>query len=130
MECFFHFRNIQGLLSDGKTPHERRFGEPFNGPAIPFGAMVEYHPNSAKNNLDCVSLEHKSCRVCFSVMHCTREDLVNTIHPAPEIHEHFMTYNRLRNTAYIFTHNLNNPETTVTNYMNAMTHTDVITAHH
>ena len=27
-------------------------------------------------------------------------------------------------------HNLNNPETTVTNYVNAMTHTDVITAHH
>ena len=31
---------------------------------------------------------------------------------------------------YIFMHNLNNPETTVTNYVNAMTHTDVITAHH
>ena len=31
---------------------------------------------------------------------------------------------------YNFTHNLDNPETTVTNYMNAMTHTDVTTAHH
>ena len=37
------------LLSDGKTPYERRFGMPFNGPVIPFGAMVEYHPISAKD---------------------------------------------------------------------------------
>ena len=42
-------RNIQDLLSDGKTPYERRFGMPFNGPVIPFGAMVEYHPISAKD---------------------------------------------------------------------------------
>ena len=36
-------------LQDGKTPHERRFGEPFKGPIIPFGSMVEYHPISAKD---------------------------------------------------------------------------------
>ena len=40
---------IQDLLSDGKTPHERRFGIPFNGPGIPFGAMVEYHTISAED---------------------------------------------------------------------------------
>ena len=27
----------------------RRFGMPLNGPVKPFGAMVEYHPNSAKD---------------------------------------------------------------------------------
>ena len=27
MECCCYLRNIQDLLSDGKTPHERRFGE-------------------------------------------------------------------------------------------------------
>ena len=43
------FANIQDLLSDGKTPYERRFGMPFNGPAIPFGAMVEYHHIYAKD---------------------------------------------------------------------------------
>ena len=32
MECETCLRNIQDLLSDGKTPHERRFGEPFKGP--------------------------------------------------------------------------------------------------
>ena len=39
----------QDLLSDGKTPHERRFGEPFKGPIVPFGAMIEYRPISAKD---------------------------------------------------------------------------------
>ena len=49
MEFCCHLRNIQDLLSDWKTPHERRFGTPFNGPVISFGAMVEYHPISAKD---------------------------------------------------------------------------------
>ena len=49
MECYCYLRNIQDLLSDGKTPYERRFGIPFNGPVMPFGATVEYHPISAKD---------------------------------------------------------------------------------
>ena len=49
MECYCFLRNIQDLLSDGKTPYERRFGMPFNGPVFPFGAMVEDHPISAKD---------------------------------------------------------------------------------
>ena len=40
MECFSYLRNIQDLLSDGKTPYERRFGQPFTGPIIPFGSLV------------------------------------------------------------------------------------------
>ena len=54
MECYTYLRNIQDLLSDGKTPYERPFGMPFNGPVTPFGAMVEYYP------------------MYFSVMHYTR----------------------------------------------------------
>ena len=49
MECFTHQRNIQDLLSDGKTPYERRFGEPLKGPVIPFGSLVEHYPISAKD---------------------------------------------------------------------------------
>ena len=49
MECLSYLRNIQDLLSDGKTPYERRFGEPFKGPIIPFGSLVEYYPISAKD---------------------------------------------------------------------------------
>ena len=33
----------------GKTPYERRFGEPFKGPIIRFGAMAEYHPISLRD---------------------------------------------------------------------------------
>ena len=35
-------------MSDGKSPHERRFGEKCKGPIIPFGSLVEYYPISAK----------------------------------------------------------------------------------
>ena len=49
MECFTYLRNIQDLLSDGKTPYERRVGEFFKGPIIPFGSLVEYHPITAKD---------------------------------------------------------------------------------
>ena len=42
-------RNVTDLLSDGKTPYERRFGQPFKGPIIPFGSLVEYHPKTAKD---------------------------------------------------------------------------------
>ena len=47
MECHTYLRNVQDLLLDGKTPYERRFGKPFKGPVIPFGAMVEYRSISA-----------------------------------------------------------------------------------
>ena len=49
MECYTYLRNIQDLLSDGKTPYERRFGEPFKGLIIPFGSLVEYYLISAKD---------------------------------------------------------------------------------
>ena len=49
MECYTYQRNVTDLLSDGKTPYERRFGKPFKGPIIPFGSLVEYHPITAKD---------------------------------------------------------------------------------
>ena len=49
MECYTYLRNVTDLLSDGKTPYERRFGQPFGGPVIPFGSLVEYHPITAKD---------------------------------------------------------------------------------
>ena len=73
MECYSYLRNIQDLLSDGKTSYERRFGMPFNGPVIPFGAMVEYHPISAKYR-DYITLVQKSCQAYSSVMYCMRRE--------------------------------------------------------
>ena len=49
MECFTYLRNVTDLLSDGKTPYETRFGQPFKGSIIPFGSLVEYHPIPAKD---------------------------------------------------------------------------------
>ena len=49
LECYCNLQNIQDLLTDGKTPYKRRFGEPFKGKIIPFGSMVEYHPVSTKD---------------------------------------------------------------------------------
>ena len=49
MECYTYLRNVTDLLSDGKTPYERRFGKPFEGPIIPSGSLVEYHPITAKD---------------------------------------------------------------------------------
>ena len=34
--CYCYLRNVQDLQVDGKTPYERRFGEPFKGTIIPF----------------------------------------------------------------------------------------------
>ena len=36
------------LLADGQTPYKKRVGEPFKRPIIPFGAMIEYYPVSAR----------------------------------------------------------------------------------
>ena len=49
MECYTYLRNVTDLLSDGKTPYERRFGQPFKGPISPFGSLVEYHPLTAED---------------------------------------------------------------------------------
>ena len=49
MECYTYLRNIQDLLTGGKTPYERRFGKPVKGPIIPFGSLVEYLPFTAKD---------------------------------------------------------------------------------
>ena len=49
MECYTYLRNVTDLLSDEKTPYERRFGQPFKGPIIPVGSLVEYYPTTSKD---------------------------------------------------------------------------------
>ena len=49
MECYTCLWNVTDLVSDAKTPNERRFGQPFNGPVVPIGSFVEYHPITAKD---------------------------------------------------------------------------------
>ena len=59
----------------GKTPYETRFGMPFNGPVIPFGAMVEYHLFLLKTYRDCINLVLKSCQVFSLDVRCTRRGI-------------------------------------------------------
>ena len=73
MESVIILRNIQDLLSDGKTPYERRFGKPFEGPIIPFGSFVEYHPTTAKDQSR-IHQFGKSYLDCSSDTLCTRRE--------------------------------------------------------
>ena len=65
-------RNIQDLLSDGKTPYERRFGQPFKGPIIPFGSLVEYPFNCDRPIKNPSIWKRKSYLDCSSDTLCTR----------------------------------------------------------
>ena len=69
MECHCYLRNIQDKLSDGKTPYERRFGMPFDGPVnTVWKQWLNVTLFLRKTNLDCISVEQKSCQVYFSVI--------------------------------------------------------------
>ena len=73
MEFYFYLRHIQDLLFDGKTPYERRFGMPFNGPVIPFGALLENHPTSANDQSRLHQFGSKSLVRFFSRLCIIRE---------------------------------------------------------
>ena len=73
MECYCYLRNIQDLLSDGKTPYERRFGVPFNGPVIPFWSNGRISPY-AKDLSRLHPFGQKSCQVYSLNMCCPRRE--------------------------------------------------------
>ena len=76
IECYCYLRNLQDFLRDGKTPWERRFGESFKGPIIPFGALVEYHPNlNTWSNENSSIFERKFHQESFWDMHWSRRGL-------------------------------------------------------
>ena len=49
MECLTYLRNVTDLWSDGETSYERRFGQPFKEPIIPFGSLMKYHTITAQD---------------------------------------------------------------------------------
>ena len=49
MECYTYLRSVTDLVSHGKTPLERRLGQPFKLPITPFGSLAEHHPITAKD---------------------------------------------------------------------------------
>ena len=75
MECCTYLRNIQDLLSDGKTTlwkAIRRTTQRTKN-SIWSNGRISHHL-CQKTNLDCISLEQKSCQVYLSVMHYTRAE--------------------------------------------------------
>ena len=72
MECYTFQRNVTDLFSDGKTPCERRFRQPFKGPIIPLGSLFEYHPTLRRTSQESINLERKSYLDCSSDTLCTR----------------------------------------------------------
>ena len=60
MKCYCYLRNIQDLLSDGKTPYERRFVMPFNGPVIPFWCNGRRSPYFCEKHIETTSIWSKS----------------------------------------------------------------------
>ena len=48
MECICYMRNIQDKLADRKSPYERRFGTPFDGPIMPVGAAFSQYLRKTK----------------------------------------------------------------------------------
>ena len=131
MECYTYLRNVTDLLSDGKTPYQRRFWQPFKGPIIPFGSLVEYpfhcegsvvNPSIWKESLTWIVPRIRFVRGWN--LEGRRTDGVKGMYPAPHIHEHFTVHKWLRQTAYILTHNLNVLEHIANNGMNTTMHTD------
>ena len=72
MECYTYLRTFKISCVMGKTPYERRFGQPFEGPIIPFGSLVEYHLLLRRTNQESINLERKSYLDCSSDTLCTR----------------------------------------------------------
>ena len=49
MECHCYLRNMRDTMADGMTAFEKRYGQTFDGPSIPFRTLVEYIPMTAKD---------------------------------------------------------------------------------
>ena len=146
MECYTYLRNVTDLISDGKTPYERRFGQPLKGPIIPFGSLVENHPITSKDQSRIHQLGKKVLPGLFlgyaggiwkgDVLIADLEELetmdaseiysknVEELYPAPHIHEQMTTSNYGYDIAYNFTHNNIMLEHNAMNNMNNITHMD------
>ena len=67
-ECHCFLRNIQDLLSDGKTPYERRFGMPFDVPVFSVWSNCRISPYFCERPVgDSINLVLKSCQENSSV---------------------------------------------------------------
>ena len=74
MECYTYLRNIPDLLFDGKTPYERRFGQPFKDLFFHLVHWLSITLKLRRTSLESINLERKSYLDCSSDTHCTWEE--------------------------------------------------------
>ena len=74
MVCYCYLRNIQDLLSDGKTPYERRFGMLFKDQWYRLEQWSNITPSLRRTCRDCISSTRKSCQGHSSVMYFSRRE--------------------------------------------------------
>ena len=73
MECYTYLRNIQDLLSDGKTPYERRFGATIlKDRSFRLVHWLSITPSLRKTSQESINLERKSYLDCSLDTLCTR----------------------------------------------------------
>ena len=60
MECYCYLRNVQDLLADGQTLHERRFYLPFEWPIIPFWSRSKNLSNINQRPRSTASVRHNN----------------------------------------------------------------------
>ena len=73
MECYTYLRNIQDLLSDGKTPYERRFGKPcLKDRSFRLVHWLSITLFLRKTSQESINLERKSYLDCSLDTLCTR----------------------------------------------------------
>ena len=72
MECCRYLRSVKDLLADGKTPYERRFGESFRGPVIPFGQWLNVIRFLHETSPGTTNLVRRCYQNCSSDMHQSR----------------------------------------------------------
>ena len=58
--CYTYLRNVTDLWSDGKTPYERRFGQPFKGPIVPIGSIGWVSPYNCEGQVKSPSIWKES----------------------------------------------------------------------
>ena len=75
MECYTYLRNIQDLLSDGKTPYERRNGKPLlKDQSFRLVHWLSISLFVRKTRQESINLERKSYLDCSSDTLCSREE--------------------------------------------------------
>ena len=65
VECYCYLRNIQDLLSDGKTPYERRFGVTMKWTSYPVWSNDRISPYVCKRLVETTSIWSKSVAKCI-----------------------------------------------------------------